>query len=33
MGAYLSADELYRYLHISKRKLKFLLENGYILTI
>ena len=30
MGAYLSADELYRYLHISKRKLKFLLENGYI---
>ena len=30
MGTYLSADELYRYLHISKRKLKFLLENGYI---
>jgi len=30
MGAYLSADEWYRYLHISKRKLKFLLENGYI---
>ena len=30
MGAYLSADELYRYLHISKRKLKFLLENEYI---
>lgn len=30
MGAYLSADELYRYLHISKRKLKFLLENDYI---
>lgn len=30
MSAYLSADELYRYLHISKRKLKFLLENSYI---
>ena len=30
MGAYLSADKLYRYLHISKRKLKFLLENDYI---
>lgn len=30
MGAYLSADELYRYLHISKRKLKYLLENDYI---
>lgn len=30
MSAYLSADELYRYLHISKRKLKFLLKNEYI---
>ena len=30
MGACLGADELYRYLHISKRKLKFLLENDYI---
>lgn len=30
MAKYLSADELYPYLHISKRKLKFLLENGYI---
>ena len=33
MGTYLSADELYRYLHISKRKLKSLLENGYISCI
>lgn len=30
MAKYLSADELYRYLHISKRKLKYLLENDYI---
>ncbi len=27
MSAYLSADELYRYLHISKRKLKLLLKT------
>lgn len=30
MAKYLSADELYHYLHISKRKLKYLLENDYI---
>lgn len=30
MDKYLSGDELYRYLHISKRKMKYLLENGYI---
>ena len=30
MDKYLNGDELYRYLHISKRKMKYLLENGYI---
>ena len=30
MKDYMSGDELYRYLHISKRKLKYLLENDYI---
>lgn len=30
MKEYMSGDELYRYLHISKRKMKYLLENGYI---
>lgn len=30
MNEYLSGDQLYRYLHISKRKMKYLLENGYI---
>ncbi len=30
MTKYLSVDELYRYLYISKRKLKYLLENDYI---
>ena len=30
MKDYMSGDELYRYLHISKRKMKYLLENGYI---
>ena len=30
MSKYLSVDALYRYLHISKRKLKYLLENDYI---
>ena len=29
MKDYMSGDELYRYLHISKRKMKYLLENGY----
>ncbi len=27
---YLSGEELYKYLHISKRKMKYLIENGYI---
>lgn len=27
---YITGGELYQYLHISKRKMKFLLENGYI---
>lgn len=30
MKDYMSGDELYRFLHISKRKMKYLLENGYI---
>ena len=30
MSEYMSGDELYRFLHISKRKMKYLLENGYI---
>ena len=30
MKEFMSGDELYRYLHISKRKMKYLLENGYI---
>ena len=30
MPEYLSGDKLYQYLHISKRKMKYLLENGYI---
>lgn len=33
MSEYLSGDQLYRFLHISKRKMKFLLENGYIPVI
>ncbi len=32
MDEYMSGDELYRFLHISKRKMKYLLENGYIPT-
>lgn len=27
---YISGESLYQYLHISKRKMKYLLENGYI---
>lgn len=27
---YISGEQLYQYLHISKRKMKYLLENGYI---
>ncbi len=30
MNEYLSGDDLYKFLHISKRKMKYLLENGYI---
>ncbi len=30
MNECLSADQLYKILHISKRKLKYLLDNGYI---
>ena len=30
MSECLSADQLYKILHISKRKLKYLLDNGYI---
>ena len=30
MSEYMSGDELYKFLHISKRKMKYLLENGYI---
>ncbi len=30
MPEYLSGDKLYQYLHVSKRKMKYLLENGYI---
>lgn len=30
MEKYMSGDELREYLHISKRKLKYLLEKGYI---
>ena len=33
MSDYLSGDQLYRFLHISKRKMKYLLENGYIPVI
>ena len=33
MSEYLSGDRLYRFLHISKRKMKYLLENGYIPVI
>lgn len=33
MSEYLSGDQLYRFLHISKRKMKYLLENGYISVI
>ncbi len=27
---YMSGEQLWKYLHISKRKMKYLLENGYI---
>jgi len=27
---YITGGELYQYLHISKRKMKYLLENGFI---
>ena len=27
---YISGGELYKFLHISKRKMKYLLEHGYI---
>ena len=27
---YMSGDELYRYLHISKKKMRYLLMNGFI---
>ena len=30
MKEYMNGDEVYRYLHISKRKMKYLPENGYI---
>lgn len=30
MSEFISADQLYIILHISKRKLKYLLDNGYI---
>ena len=30
---YMSGDELYRYLHISKRKMRYLLQSGYIPVI
>ena len=30
MPEYLSGSKLYQYLHISTRKMKYLLENGYI---
>ncbi len=30
MSEFISADQLYKILHISKRKLKYLLDNGYI---
>lgn len=33
MSEYLSGDQLHRFLHISKRKMKYLLENGYIPVI
>lgn len=33
MSEYLSGDQLYKFLHISKRKMKYLLENGYIPVI
>lgn len=33
MTKYLSADQLSRYLHISKRKLKYLLDHSYIPSI
>lgn len=33
MSEYLSGDQLYRFLHISKRKMKYLLDNGYIPAI
>lgn len=33
MSEYLSGDQLYRFLHISKRKMKYLLENRYIPVI
>lgn len=33
MSEYLSGDQLYRFLHISKRKMKYLLENEYIPVI
>ncbi len=33
MDEYLSGDQLYKFLHISKRKMKYLLENGYIPVI
>lgn len=30
MSEFISADQLYKILHISKRKLEYLLDNGYI---
>jgi len=27
---YMSGEQLWKYLHISKRKMKYILENGYI---
>ena len=30
---YMSCEQLYKYLHLSKRKTKYLLENGYIPVI
>ena len=32
MNEYMSGDELYRFLHISKRKMKYLIDNKYIPT-
>lgn len=30
MSAYMSGDELARFLHVSKRKMRYFLQNGYI---